>query len=92
MMTHIGHLNIVRNHYVVFVVHFNMIDTVSRGIKKMFTELWRVVSPIKVSLKVHLVVAALWLSEFTIIADNQLIISYCESREWDSNPRPFRYE
>ncbi len=47
MMTHIGHLNIVRNHYVVFVVHFNMIDTVSRGIKKMFTELWRVVYPKK---------------------------------------------
>ena len=26
------------------------------------------------------------------IADNRAIISYSESREWDSNPRPFRYE
>lgn len=40
-MTHIGHLNIIKNHYMVFVVHFNMIDTVSRGIKKMFTEQWQ---------------------------------------------------
>ena len=38
------------------------------------------------------VLAILWLPEFTEIADNQTIISYPMSREWDSNPRPFRYE
>lgn len=37
-MTHIGHLNIIKNHYMVFVVHFNMIDTVGRGIPKLFKE------------------------------------------------------
>lgn len=43
---------------------------------------------------VHLfiVLATLWLPNFTEIADNQTIISYSMSREWDSNPRPFRYE
>lgn len=46
------------------------------------------------SLRVHLVslLATLWLPEFTEIADNHLIISYSMSREWDSNPRPSRYE
>lgn len=39
-MTHRGHLNIIRNHGIGFVAHFNMIDTVSRNIKKMFTEQW----------------------------------------------------
>ncbi len=40
-MTHRGHLNIIRNHGIGFVAHFNMIDTVSRNIKKMFTEQWQ---------------------------------------------------
>ena len=37
-------------------------------------------------------VYTLFIPEFTEIADNRAIISYSMSREWDSNPRPFRYE